>query len=397
MSQSTINRRTYLRNSALGLGAAFIAPHIGISEASFRQPKFDSQGNFAYSPFYKEYIPNKWNNTEVLSAKLNANENPHGPSPKALEAYTSNAPKANRYAWKELYDLMGKISDYEGVKLENVLMGPGSSDILEKTAMLYFKEGGNVVSADPAYMSLVKVAQAMGAEWKGVPLKDDWSHDLDAMEAAIDANTKLVYICNPNNPTGTITDATKLKEFCSRVSEKVTVFVDEAYLDFLDDAMTKSMVGLVAEGKDIIVARTFSKIHGMAGVRVGYGITTEANIEMFQAVTRGGMGISYPSVHAALASMDDADFLAKSRILNTASRDYTFNTLVELGHKPVPSHTSFMIFPIEMEGKQFLDKMYDLKVAVRSFQFMDKTWCRVSMGTMDEMKLFTSTLSKVLV
>ena len=111
---------------------------------------------------------------------------------------------------------MGKISDYEGVKTENVLMGPGSSDILEKTAMLYFGKGDNVVSADPAYMSLVKVAQAMGAEWKGIPLKDDWSHDLDAMEAAIDENTKLVYICNPNNPTGTITDATKLKEFCSR-------------------------------------------------------------------------------------------------------------------------------------------------------------------------------------
>ncbi len=397
MSQSIINRRAYLRSSALGLGAAFIAPHIGISESRFRQSKLDSHGNFIYSPFYKEYIPKRWNSAEVLSAKLNANENPHGPSPKALEALTSNATKANRYAWRELYDLMDKIADYEGVQLENVLMGPGSSDILEKTAMLYFTNGGNVVSADPAYMSLVKVAQAMGAEWKGVPLKDDWSHDLDAMEAAIDEQTKLVYICNPNNPTGTITDASKLRDFCSRVSQRVTVFVDEAYLDFLDDSMAKSMVGLVAEGKDIIVARTFSKIHGMAGVRVGYALTNEKNIEMFKSITRGGMGISYPSVHAAIASMDDTDFLDKSRTLNTASRDYTYKTLMDLGHKPVPSHTSFMIFPIEMNGKTFLEKMYDLQVAVRSFEFMNKTWCRVSMGTMDEMELFTSTLSKVLV
>ncbi len=397
MDTKSLSRRKYLRNSALGLGAAFIAPHIGISESSVRSIKIDADGNFAYSPFYKEYIPNNWIDTDVLAAKLNANENPHGPSPLALEALRSNAYKGNRYAWRELFDLMEKIATYEGVTQKNVLMGPGSSDILEKTAMLYFEDGGNVVSADPAYMSLVKVAQAMGAEWKAIPLKSDWSHDLDAMEAAIDTDTKLVYICNPNNPTGTITDAKKLRDFCSRVSEKVTVFVDEAYLDFLDDPMASSMVDLVAEGKDVIIARTFSKIHGMAGLRVGYGIATEETIEKFQSVTRGGMGISYPSVFAAMASMDDRAFLAKSRKLNTASRDYTYATLKEMGHEPVPSYTSFMIFPIEMEGKAFLKEMYDLKVGVRSFQFMDKTWCRVSMGTMDEMKLFTDALSKVLV
>lgn len=396
MQRQTLSRRKYLKLGALGVGSTLLLPQLGISESRFHMP-LDKDGNFTYSPFYKEYVPERWLETEALSAKLNANENPHGPSPKAIEALAANLGTSNRYAWKNLFALIENIADYEGVKPENVLMGPGSSDILEKTAMILFKDGkGNVVSADPAYMSLVKVAEASGATWKSVPLKD-WAHDLDAMEAAIDADTRLVYICNPNNPTGTITDSQKLVDFCKRVSEKVTVFVDEAYLDFLEDGHKQSMVGLINEGKDIIVARTFSKIHGMAGLRVGYAIAQEATLEKFRAITRGGMGISHPAVYAALASMEDKDFLMKSRALNTAARDYTFSALKGMGHEPVPSYTSFMIFPIEMDGKDFLSKMYDLKVAVRSFQFMDKTWCRVSMGTMDEMKLFTAAVGKVLV
>jgi len=392
-----LSRRNYLKKSALGLGAAFLAPHIGFSESRMPALPLDVDGNLAYSPLYKEFIPDRWYDTEAIAAKLNANENPHGPSPKAMKALSDNLSKSNRYAWKELYSLIDQIATYEGVQSENVLMGPGSSDILEKTAMILFQNGGNVVSADPAYMSLVKVAQATGATWKSVPLKD-WAHDLDAMEAAIDEDTKLVYICNPNNPTGTITDAAKLKEFCSRVSEKVTVFVDEAYLDLIENGIEEqSMRSLVQEGKDIIVARTFSKIHGMAGLRVGYAIAPESTLEKFRAITRGGMGISHPAVYAAKASMNDASFIEKSRMLNTASRDYTFETLKTMGHDPVPSFTSFMIFPIEMEGKDFLGKMNDLKVSVRAFQFMDKNWCRVSMGTMDEMKLFASTIGKVIV
>ena len=379
----------------MGMGGALLTSHLGISDSVFRA-KLDEQGNINYSPLYKEYTPTAWPLADELKAKLNANENPHGPSPKAFEALAGSLGRSNRYAWKELYGLIDKIADYEGVQKENIFMGPGSSDILEKTAMVLFQHGGNVVSADPAYMSLVKVAQAVGAEWKSVPLASDWSHDLDAMEAAMDEDTKLVYICNPNNPTGTITDAQKLKSFCERVSEKVTVFVDEAYLDFIEDGFSQSMASLVSAGKNIIVARTFSKIHGMAGLRVGYAVATEEILEDFRKITRGGMGISYPSVHAAMASMDDANFLIKSRELNKMSRHYTISSLIELGHEPVPSHTSFLIFPIPVEGKPFLEQMYDQQVAVRAFQFKDQNWCRVSVGTSDEMRIFINTIEKVL-
>ena len=396
MRNQQINRRTWLKTSTLTAGGLLAAPYLGFSKNTALPLELDIYGNAIYSPFFKEYLLDDYREFPALEAKLNANENPYGPSPMAVEAFKSAATGGNRYAWKELFQLVDKIAAFEGVAFDNVMMGPGSSDLLEKFAMVLFNEGGNVVSADPAYMSLIRVAEACGGTWKPVPLKN-WSHDLPAMEAAIDIDTKLVYICNPNNPTGTITDSTELLEFCSRVSEKVPVFVDEAYLWFLDEGAKHSMVKLVAEGKNIIVARTFSKIHGMAGLRVGYGIAQKEMIDKIQQITRGGMGISYPSVFAAMAAMDDTEFIDKSRTLNAEARAYTFSTLKDMGFKPVPSHTSFMIFPIQMEGKEFLTQMTEQKVGVRAFEFMGKKWCRVSMGTIDEMKLFTSAIEKVLV
>ncbi|NQZ44752.1 MAG: histidinol-phosphate aminotransferase family protein [Flavobacteriaceae bacterium] len=392
-----INRRNWLKTSALTAGGFLAAPYLGFSRNETLPLTLDEAGNAVYSPFFKEFLPDVVREFPPLEAKLNANENPYGPSPMALEALKNAAAGGNRYAWKELFQLIEKIATFENVSPKNIMMGPGSSDLLEKTAMVLFMNGGNVVSADPAYMSLIRVAEAAGGTWKPVPLKDDWSHDLEAMEQAIDSETKLIYICNPNNPTGTITDSKALLEFCSRVSEQVPVFVDEAYLWFLDEGAKHSMVSLVNEGKNVIIARTFSKIHGMAGLRVGYAVAQEKTLNELQRITRAGMGISYPSVFAALAAMDDTEFLTTSRERNAEARSYTFKTLKSMGFEPVPSHTSFMIFPIEMEGKAFLDKMTAEKVGVRAFQFFDKKWCRVSMGTLDEMKLFTQALAKVMV
>ncbi|MDT0606458.1 pyridoxal phosphate-dependent aminotransferase [Croceitalea rosinachiae] len=397
MKSTTLNRRDWLKRGMLTAGGVMAAPYFSFAETSVVPLRLDINGDAIYSPFFKEYLQENVREFPVLEAKLNANENPYGPSPMALDALKSSAGGGNRYAWKELFQLVDKIADFEGVTPKNIMMGPGSSDLLEKTAMVLFMNGGNVVSADPAYMSLIRVAEAAGGTWKSVPLKDDWSHDLKAMEAAIDENTKLVYICNPNNPTGTITDSSELLDFCSRVSEKVPVFVDEAYLWFLEDGAKQSMVSLINKGKDVIIARTFSKIHGMAGLRVGYAVAQETTLDKLQKITRAGMGISYPSVYAAMGAMDDAKFLESSRIKNTACREYVYEELKKMGIEYVPSYTSFMIFPIEMDGKEFLQKMTELKVGVRAFNFMGKNWCRVSMGTMDEMKLFTAALGKVIV
>ena len=376
MTSKHISRRDWLRKGALATGAVVATPYFGYSGQSKAPLTLNSSGDALYSPFFKEYLRKDKIEFPVWDAKLNANENPYGPSPKALEAFKNGAAGGNRYAWKELVELMGKIAEFEGVAFENIMMGPGSSDLLEKTAMVLCMKGGNVVSADPAYMSLIQVAKSVGASWKPVPLKKDWSHDLKAMEEAVDA---------------------ELLDFCSRVSEKVPVFVDEAYLAFLGEGLKRSMVGLISKGKDIIIARTFSKIHGMAGLRVGYIVGQEATLGKLREVTRGGMGISYPSVLAASAAMDDTEFLDKSRTLNQQCREYVYERLAQMNIDYVPSHTSFIIFPIDLGGQEFLEKMTDLKVGVRAFQFMDQDWCRVSMGTMDEMKLFGEALAKVLV
>lgn len=396
MKNESLNRRSWLKTTALTAGGIGLFPFSGFCEAPRTALRPTTAGVLRYSPFFREYLPEALP-PEGLQAKLNANENPYGPSPRAMEALRAAAAGGNRYAWRELMALIDRLAEKEGVSSEHIIMGPGSSDLLEKTAMVLFQKGGNVVSADPSYMSLIQVAEACGGNWKPVPLKDDWSHDLPAMKAAIDSETRLVYICNPNNPTGTLTDTDALLAFCSEVSEQVPVFVDEAYLDFLDEGMKSSMVSLIARGKNIIVARTFSKIHGMAGVRVGYAVGLPETMAKINAITRAGMGISGPSIAAASASLADAEFLKMSREKNTAVRAFTYNGLKQLGHTPVPSYTSFMIFPIAMEGKEFLTRMTGQGVGVRAFRFMDGNWCRVSMGKQDEMERFLKAVQKTLV
>lgn len=388
-----IARRQLLKSGLLSLGAMASLPYLSLGAFPGQDIPLTESGDIYRSPMVSEILPGLRKDPPSLLAKLNANENPYGPPEVAQKAVMESVVRGNRYAWKELFDLINKIAVKEGVDAKNIMMGPGSSDLLEKVAIVQFMKGGNIVSADPTYMSLVNVAQATGAKWKAVPCKADWSHDLKAMEAAVDANTRLVYVCNPNNPTGAVTNAAELLDFCSRVSEKVPVFVDEAYMELVEDNATKSMIELINKGKNIIIARTCSKIMGLAGIRVGYMVAQPAFIATIEKITRGGMGISYTSIYAASASMDDMAFQTMTREKNTAAKKWLYEKLTAMGYKDyIPSHTNFVLFPIKMKGKDFLDAMTAKGVGVRAFEIQKKTWCRVSMGTMDEMKLFAESL-----
>ena len=395
MKSNTISRRNWLKKGSLTLAGITMMPTEFWASAVAEAQSKNSMFLFDTANTFNEFTPPVYEDDELL-AILRANENPYGPPPESAKAFQDAVFSGNRYAWKTLMQLMDKIAARENVKREQILMGPGSSDLLEKTAMVLFQKGGNVVSADPSYMSLMVVAQAVGGSWKSYKLLDDCQHDLDAMEAGIDADTKLVYICNPNNPTGSVTNAKKLYDFCSRVSEKTTVYVDEAYMELSDNGMADSMAPLVAQGKDVIVARTFSKIHGMAGLRIGYMIGKEETLNKISEITRGGMGITGPSIMAATTSMDGQGFLDSCKNKITEARNFTMNYLKENNYSYLPSQTNFVIFEIPMEGKVFLEKIYAKKVAVRAFKFWDKNWCRVSIGTLDEMKLFTKTLGEIL-
>ncbi|HEV7347837.1 histidinol-phosphate transaminase [Telluribacter sp.] len=389
-----IDRRNLLKSGLLTLGGMVAAPHLSMGAFSNAPLNLDPENRIFRSPMVREYFLDEKIAPKIL-AKLNANENPYGPPVSARKAVAASVEGGNRYAWKELTDLMAKIAKKEGVTPDHIMMGPGSSDLLEKVALVLFANGGNVVSADPTYMSLINVAKSTGATWKAIPCKEDWSHDLKAMEAAIDKDTKLVYVCNPNNPVGSVTAGKDLLDFCSRVSEKVPVFVDEAYLELAVGADTESMVSLLTKKKNVIVARTFSKIMGMAGLRVGYIAALPSTLDQIQKITRGGMGIAFTSIAAANASLDDAEFQTSTRKLNHEAKLYLYENLDKMGYKYIPSYTNFVIFPVGIPGKDLLTKMSAKGVGIRAFEIQGKPWCRVSIGTMDEMKLFVSALGQL--
>lgn len=388
-----LNRRNWLRKATLA-GAGFAAAPFALNAAPGLLPNTAS---------VREILPSlEWERGRIaarpkLKARLLANENPWGPSPDARLAIMEAAASGNRYQHEAAGKLRAMIAAYEGVSEDHILIAPGSSDVLEKMAIMHFMDGGNLVAADPAYMSLIKTAVAMKADWKKVRLTDDWAHDLDGMAKAVDKNTKMVYVCNPNNPTGTLTDFDKLRDFIRNVaSEDTTVFVDEAYLEFLPDHMSKSMVSMIKEGKNVVVARTFSKVHGMAGLRIGYGVMLPEMLERVNTIWRSNMSLCKTSLMGAMASLQDTGFQKESVAGTAASREQTVAGLKRLGFEPIPSHTSFMIFPIAMEGQAFLDAMFAKGVGVRAFDIFGKDYCRVSMGTSEEMKIFLAALEKVL-
>jgi histidinol-phosphate aminotransferase len=390
-----INRRSLLKSSLMTISGLALAPHISMGAFAGSSFKVDSKNRLYYSPLLREHFLDERPNVSAMMARLNANENPYGPPESTKKAVMDAVSGGNRYSWKELATLVDKIAKKEGVSTDHIMMGPGSSDLLEKIALVLFMKGGNVVSADPTYMSLIRVAEAVGATWKAIPCKSDWSHDLAAMEKAIDKDTKMVYICNPNNPVGSITAGKDLLDFCSRVSEKVPIFVDEAYLELAEGNGTESMVSLLSKNKNVIIARTFSKIMGMAGLRVGYAVAQPKFLDSIQKITRGGMGISHTSVLGAIASFDDAEFQANTKKMNTECKQYVYDNLTKMNYKYIPSYTNFIIFPIAMNGKDFLTKMTAKGIMVRAFDIQNKSWCRVSMGTMDEMKMFIKALGEV--
>jgi histidinol-phosphate aminotransferase len=393
--ENLINRRNALKSGLATIGGMALAPHLSFGAFSQNNFKVDKLNRLYYSPLAREYFLDEKPNVAAMMARLNANENPYGPPESTKKAVAEAVSGGNRYSWKELATLVDKIAKKEGVSKEHIMMGPGSSDLLEKVALVLFMKGGNIVSADPTYMSLIRVAEAVGAKWKAIPCKADWSHDLKAMEAAIDSETKMVYICNPNNPVGSITAGKDLLDFCSRVSEKVPIFIDEAYLELAEGKGTESMVSLLAKNKNVIIARTFSKIMGMAGLRVGYAVALPSFLDKIQKITRGGMGISHTSVLGAIASFEDAEFQATTKKLNTECKEYLYKNLKKMNYSYIPSFTNFVIFPINMNGKDFLSKMTSKGIMVRSFDIQNKPWCRVSMGTMAEMEMFVKALGEI--
>ena len=385
----SMNRRDWLKASALLTGSFSLTGAISTIATPVEVASSES---FVSQRFTEERIAREWPN---LKARLFANENPFGPSAKAKQAITDALGLSYQYPMGAVDKLTKMIAEEESVKPEQIMLGAGSSPLLMGSGIYFGKDGGTIISGDPSYDDLPRKAEGVKAKWKKVPLTSEYKLDLDAMEKAIDSTTTLMYLCNPNNPTGTVLDAAKLKAFCERVSAKIPVFIDEAYIDYLPDPKGSSLMECVRKGQNVIVARTFSKLHGFAGLRVGYIISQEETIKKLHPYTNGGGSISATSLSGAAASYLDKEYLADALKKTTESKEYLYKVLKQEGYEYVPSSTNFVIFPLRMESERFVGEMMKRGVGVRSWKFAGKEWCRVSIGRMDEMKIFEEAFKQV--
>ncbi|HXD77096.1 MAG TPA: histidinol-phosphate transaminase [Puia sp.] len=388
-----ISRRALLRRSAVLAGGL---PFSG-SLFSHLQAAPAVNGHAA-SPFSSE----GWTERDIalaavepLKARLFANENPFGPSGKAKKAIVETLPVAYQYPFMELGDLTSKIAAFEKIDQKNILLAAGSTPLLMAAALAYYKPGCNVVSADPTYADLPGRAERVGAKWIKVPLTAEYKLDLEAMEKAVDEHTAIVYVCNPNNPTATVVDNEQLRAFVDRVSKKTVVFLDEAYIDYLPDPQGTTLVPVANSNPNVIVARTFSKLYGFAGLRLGYVVTRPETIDKLQAYTVAFMSISTTTLQAAIATYQDRESLDSALQKTVASKEYLYDVLRKEGYSYIPSVANFVMFPIKMEGKQFVDEMMKRSVGVRYWKFGGRDWCRISIGRMDEMQAFAEAFKDI--
>jgi histidinol-phosphate aminotransferase len=327
--------------------------------------------------------------------RLGSNENPYGPSEKARKAIVASISEGNRYAHGVAQDLRKVIAAREGVAPENVLLGGGSSELLCLTGMSVGLEGGSVLSAFPTFRLLMDYAQKFNARWDQVNLDDNMVHNLEAMASAVKGDTKIIFVVNPNNPTGTVLDTEKLKSFCIETGKRTTVFVDEAYIEFLDQYESKSMVQLVKEGHNAIVCRTFSKIYGLAGLRIGYLIGQPDTLKKIASKQMWG-NYNQAGLAAAAASLEDKDFVAITRKKNAEARQHLFNYLDSKKWSYGKSLANVVFFPAPIDGKTILEETEKKGYQIRVWDYAGKEWCRVSIGTLDEMKGFTKAFDQVI-
>lgn len=321
--------------------------------------------------------------------RLLANENPYGPSQSAQNAMRAALADGWMYASDDVQILRNLIADEEGVPPDHILITAGSGELL-RMAGLSFGQTGEIVAAKPTFAMLTAYARNTGGTVREVLLDSDMRHDLAAMEAHVNDATSLVYVCNPNNPTGTLLESDTLRSFINTVEARAAVFVDEAYVELLPDRTRDSMIDQVKDGRNVILARTFSKIHGMAGLRIGYAIARPDLIARLRPLQMSFLNVM--GLRAAAASYKDREFQTFSRGRIQECVQITQSAMEDLGLPYTPSVTNFVMFDTGGSVREFAGAMRQKNLLVgRSYAPYD-SWCRVSMGTVEHMAAFADAL-----
>ncbi len=323
--------------------------------------------------------------------KLASNENPLGPSPKAVAALAGANDTLHRYPDGGAYRLRQAIAERWKVTSEQVILGNGSDEILGLLARTFLAPGDEAVMADHTFVIYRMEVTAAHGKPVVVPLVN-WTHNLEAMAQAITPRTRLLFICNPNNPTGTTVPAEAISRLMAKLPRDVIVVFDEAYYEYVRDPQFPDTIAYVKEGCNVIVLRTFSKIYGLAGLRIGYGISTPEINDLLNRV-RPPFNANSLAQRAALAALGDDEHVARSRAVNAAGMEQLGSGLTKLGFAPIPSEANFLYFDVKRDGRQVFESLLREGIIVRH---IEGTMLRVTVGQFDENAAFLQALKKVL-
>jgi histidinol-phosphate aminotransferase len=326
--------------------------------------------------------------------QLNSNENPYGLSPGALEALGRSGRMASRYPDAVEDATREAIARSHGVATDQIVLGAGSSDVLRMADSAWLPEGRRVVAAEPTFEAVLLYARVTKAEAVKVPLTPDHRHDLPKMAAACDARTGLVYVCNPNNPTGTIVSGDELDAFFARVPSSAVILVDEAYHHFVENLKYRSAIDSIGRFPNVVVARTFSKIYAMAGLRLGYAVASKENAAILQK-NASWNNVNAAALDIALANLADPDNVPRERKRLNDTRRWLCSELEKDGRKYIPSETNFLMIHVGRDVAPLIGEFRAKKVLVgRKFPSLSD-WLRVSIGKPEETAAFLAALRQI--
>jgi histidinol-phosphate aminotransferase len=325
--------------------------------------------------------------------KLASNENPLGPSPRALEAARRVLEGTNRYPDASAHRLRARLADVHGVAMEEIIQGSGSNELIELLIRTFTTPEQHIVFGEPAFVMYRLAALAHGVRFSAVPLRD-LTHDLESMADAVEPDTRLMFIANPNNPTGTYVARAALERLLKRVREDVIVAIDEAYFEYADAEDYPDSLKLRGLRERLVVLRTFSKIHGLAAFRVGYGIGPLKLLDYMNRV-RAPFNVNALGQEAALAALDDREHVEKSRRLNAEQRARLSAQLAKLGLVPAPSQANFVYVDCGRPAQPIYEQLLRKGVIVRPFGGLP-TALRITVGTAAENDRLLAALGEVL-
>ncbi|MFQ3550235.1 MAG: histidinol-phosphate transaminase [Armatimonadota bacterium] len=327
--------------------------------------------------------------------KLASNENPLGPSPKAIEAITNALPDIGLYPEGSCFELRNAVAKYLNVDNNMLIFGAGADEVIHFIGIALLEEGDEIVQADPTFVQYKAAATLMDCPTISVPLKN-WTTDLDGMLSKVNEKTKLFFITNPNNPTGTIVDPDSVQKVLESLPERCLLILDEAYYEYVDDPGYSRAIEWIKEDKNVIALRTFSKIYALAGLRIGYGIAPKRIIDHLERV-RGPFNVSSIAQIGALASLNDPSQIERTKKLNDESKKYFYRELENMGIDYTPTQANFLWIDCGKNCKEVFNDLLKLGVIVRTGDiFGFPTHIRVTTGTKEQNERFIESFKKVL-